>query len=318
MAARTLNALTGAGTISNTSGLTVQSGEFGGVMDGSNIGGLTKTGAGTLTLTGANAYSGPTLLADGTLALLADGTLVLRGDGSLGASPLLDLRGGILDISNVRPASLSLPDLDLHGSANLNMGSKTADFSGRTLSFYVPASMGAGGTLLTVSGTGTADISNSLVRVGIEGESSPLGAGDAVTLMDVPDGSLQGRPANTSSKGEGMQGVTLRYEFDLAADGQRLTASVARRSTDQAKALSEGWLSGMALPGMGADLAAGPGLDNARQAAEAGRNQDQNEGQGAPYGLAAFAAVSGTSALRKRLASGFARRVRSGGPGQTF
>ena len=99
-AARSLNALTGKGTIRNTAGLTVQSGDFGGVIEGTNLGGLTKDGTGTLTLTGNNAYTGTTTVKAGTLAL--------SGGGTLGASTLLDLRG---------PASL-------------NIGDKTADFSG--------------------------------------------------------------------------------------------------------------------------------------------------------------------------------------------
>lgn len=246
-------------------------------------GSLTKTGAGTLTLSGNNAYTGTTTIKAGTLAL--------SGAGTLGASPLLDLRGGDLDISGVTPASLSLPDLDVRGASRLNIGDRTADFSGKTLSFYVPSDMGAGGTLLSVSGAGATNIGNSTVRVGIAGSSSLLGRGDAVTLIDAAGGALQGDPANTSSTGEGMQGVTLRYQFDIAKSGNRLTATVARTpQTDSgAKALSEGWLSGMALANMGSDLAAGAALDNARQAT-AGMARGNG---GSSYGLAAFGALSG-------------------------
>lgn len=169
--------------------------------------------------------------------------------------------GGNLDISGVTPVSLALPDLDVHGPADLNIGTKTADFSGKLLSFYVPSTMTAGNTLLSVRGMGTADIGNSTVRVGIEGSSSPLSAGDAITLIEAPDGTLNGDPANKTSKGEGMQGVTLLYQFDLAKSDKRLTATVtgAPKTDPRAKALSEGFLAGLALNLQGADLVAGRG-----------------------------------------------------------
>ncbi|MDR0564827.1 MAG: autotransporter-associated beta strand repeat-containing protein, partial [Azoarcus sp.] len=65
-AARTVNTLSGAGSIVNADGLTAQSGTFGGVISGA--GDLTKTGAGTLTLSGTNTYTGATTVSAGILA----------------------------------------------------------------------------------------------------------------------------------------------------------------------------------------------------------------------------------------------------------
>ena len=72
--ARSVGGLNGGGKILNTDGLTVQSGDFAGIIDNSNTS-LTKTGAGTLTLTGNNAYTGSTTISDGTLkGNIASGT----------------------------------------------------------------------------------------------------------------------------------------------------------------------------------------------------------------------------------------------------
>ena len=72
--ARSVGGLNGAGKILNTNGLTVQSGDFAGIIDNSNTS-LLKNGAGTLTLTGNNAYTGSTTISEGTLkGNIASGT----------------------------------------------------------------------------------------------------------------------------------------------------------------------------------------------------------------------------------------------------
>jgi len=96
------------------------------------------------------------------------------------------------------------------------------------LNFYLPTTLGNGGTMLTV--TGTANLTDgagrsSTVNVGIDGASSPLRAGDRVVLIDA--GTLIGAPVNTASRGQGMQGVTLLYDFDIATVGNQLLATVS-------------------------------------------------------------------------------------------
>ncbi|GHV23362.1 membrane protein [Planctomycetales bacterium] len=165
------------------------------------------------------------------------------------------------------------------------------------LNFYLPATLTANSTVLTV--TGTANLTNgagtnagsrsSIVNVGIDGASSPLQVGDRLTLIDASAGNLVTNGLNPTANGEGMQGVTLKYEFDLVIDGQKLLAKFGRVGVNEpAKALSEGWLGGLALVTQGADLIAGRGVAEAVRAARGAR---ENVSSG--LGLATFGAFSG-------------------------
>jgi hypothetical protein len=150
----------------------------------------------------------------------------------------------------------------------------------QNLNFYLPTTLAAGGAVLTV--TGEADITNSMVNVGIDGARSPLAEGDQVTLIDASQGDLVGAPVNTTANGQGMQGATLQYEFDILTEGDKLLAAVTKAEVaEQAKTLSEASISGLALLTQGADLAADMGFHLARGAASNGR------------GFSAFAAASG-------------------------
>lgn len=162
------------------------------------------------------------------------------------------------------------------------------------LNFFLPSTVPAGDTVLTV--TGTADLTgssgrSSTVNVGIDGSSSPLQAGDTITLIDA--GTLVTNSGlNSSASGTGMQGVTLKYNFDLTTESNKLLATVSAGTAptvnEQSKALSEGFVSGMGAVMQGADVAAAQGMDSAVAAAKAGGAG----GGGAPVG---FGALSGGS-----------------------
>ena len=141
------------------------------------------------------------------------------------------------------------------------------------LDFYLPTTLAANSTMLTV--TGTADLTNghggsSVINVGINGAASPLLVGNSVTLIHA--GTLTAAGLNSTAAGAGMQGVTLSYTFDISTINNDLVATVssAPTVTEESKALSEGVVSGASFVNQGADLAAGKGMANAIEAAEAG------------------------------------------------
>ncbi|MDR1398191.1 MAG: autotransporter-associated beta strand repeat-containing protein [Desulfarculales bacterium] len=299
-AARSVNVLSGAGNIINDSGLSAQSGAFSGGISGS--GGINKTGAGTLTLSGLNTYSGMTTVNNGILELGASGSL---------ASRTLTLRGGAVFRDGSGGYSLNGGVLNLRGKNAIYDGNLSA--AGGLLNFYAPASMTGGETMLNVSGA--ADISGGTVNLGIDGAGSPLKRGDSLILIDAA--ALTGAPVNRTADGRGMQGITLRYEFEILADaaGGRLLARVSSAPSvnPQIKALSEGFSSGLSLVTQGADLIAGPGMleavNSARRTEEGGaresggaqENDGSQEDGGARagvspgYGLGTFGTLSGGS-----------------------
>ena len=234
---------------------------------------LTKSGAGELKLTGANTYTGPTEV--------RSGILTLDGGGSL-ASDTMALYNGAVFING--GAGVSLSHLDVHGNADwdgpLNM-------AGKTMNFYVPATMGAGGHPM-LSVLGGANISNATVNVGIEGASSPLKMGEQLALIQTTNGALTGAPANGSSKGEGMQGVTLKYAFNLTTAGNQLLATVSSvGANSQSKALSEGFLSSLPLVNETANRLAEQGIAGAVRAAR--------KAEASPDNGSAFALLTGGS-----------------------
>ncbi len=155
---------------------------------------------------------------------------------------------------------------------NLHVSGQTVSSLGsfEYLNFYLPTTVANGDTVLTV--TGTAALVNfggksSVVNVGIDGSASALAVGDTVTLIDA-DQLLIHNDLNTTADGTGMQGVTLKYAFDIDVDGNDLTATVTSSGTSESsKALSEGGAVQASVINQGSDLSSGSGMANAIGAA---------------------------------------------------
>lgn len=187
----------------------------------------------TVTLSGGavlgSVYGGKAYAHDGN-AEAKNNSVTISGGAVLGS-----VYGGFAYAGN-DPAQATGNTVTISGSPNLTAaslygggaGSGSAEFfTGNTLNvktsgltvanlsnfqymnFYLPTTVSPGDTVLTV--TGTADLTgsagrSSTVNVGIDGGSSPLQTGDAITLINA--GTLVTTSAlNTSASGTGMQGV---------------------------------------------------------------------------------------------------------------
>jgi hypothetical protein len=181
-------------------------------------------------------------------------TITIGGTANLAGA---DLYGG-----HLYSASLS-ESADLWTGNTLNV--KNADMSVgaiynfENLNFYLPATMAAGETMLSVSES-SVNIANSKIGVGIDGRTSALNVGDTVTLIDTEAGLTA---AGVNSTASGVVGISKIYDFGLTWDESNLNATL-RQVTDnpQTKALSEGQLSSLSFLNQGADLVTGSGMGN--------------------------------------------------------
>ena len=113
-----------------------------GVIDSTNTGGLTKSGAGTLTLSGSNGYSGGTTINAGTLKM--GNAYAFSGSGS----NITVASGATLDAAAVTGTSAVRYNLTLSGSGVLGAGA----LIGSTAKLYLNSATLTGDTLLSSSG----------------------------------------------------------------------------------------------------------------------------------------------------------------------
>jgi outer membrane autotransporter protein len=214
------------------------------------------------------------------MTTVQSGTLALGSD--LTSSNGLTLYGGATFRTNSYNHSLNGGSLTVRGENATYDGNLSA--IGATLNFIAPVSVSQ--TMLNV--TGTADISNSSVNVGLTGGTT-LALGAKLSLLKAAGGLT----ANNLTVGSGIaeSGVTTIYGLSLTPDpltGELTGTVTSGGATEQSKALSEGFISGLGLVTQGADHIAGKGMESAVLSAA---QMETSTG----YGLAAFISLSGGS-----------------------
>lgn len=145
----------------------------------------------------------------------------------------------------------------------------------QNLHFYLPEGTtgNSGNTMLTIKSSLGQDIRGVHIGVGVAGQRSALQKGDVVSLMKTSRGDLT-TDAVLANDVSGMQGVSLRYKFDLQKRStDELIATVTDAAVmEQTKSLVETRAAASALLNGGADLLSGMGMSAAEAAAAEGSN----------------------------------------------
>jgi len=252
----------------NMSGGTVQVNVYGGSsVSGNSMGNSVTISGGTVQGNvygeGGNVYGG--YVFDGTSMSTATNNIVtISGNPVFG--PTTGLFGGWTDIGDAftgNTLNLYSPNVTVASLQNFEY-----------LNFFLPSTMGNAGVMLNVNNV--ANITDSIVNVGVEGASSPLKEGDHVVLIHTPGaGYLIGTPVNTTAGGQGMQGVTLRYLFDIEVRGDNdneLWAILRKVSVNpETEVLSKSFLSGVSLLNQTGDFISWHGMSGAVSAAKQAR-----------------------------------------------
>lgn len=140
----------------------------------------------------------------------------------------------------------------------------------QNLHFYLPEGTtgNSGNTMLTINSPSGQDIRGVHIGVGVAGQRSALQKGDVVSLLKTTNGTLT-TDAVLANDVSGMQGVSLRYKFDLQKRStDELIATVTDAAVmEQTKSLVETRAAASALLNGGADLLSGMGMDAAETAA---------------------------------------------------
>lgn len=140
----------------------------------------------------------------------------------------------------------------------------------QNLHFYLPEGTtgNSGNTMLTINSPSGQDIRGVHIGVGVAGQRSALQKGDVVSLLKTSRGDLTTDAALVNDV-TGMQGVSLRYKFDLQKrNADELIATVTNVGVmEQTKSLVETRAAASALLNGGADLLSGMGMSAAETAA---------------------------------------------------
>ncbi|MDR1946006.1 MAG: autotransporter domain-containing protein [Desulfovibrio sp.] len=242
------------------SGGTITGNVFGGHTDGTSqsasnntveiLGGVFET----TNSTGQSIYGGRTS-ADGSAK---NNTVILSGSPSFN-SLHIHIYGGYGGDSGTGDY-VTGNTLKVHNYSGTNAFESIRNF--QNFDFLLPSSVKAGDIILSAEylhlGATAAGNSSRVTGLAIAGGGQALKDGDAITLIysNHTYGDFEG------STFQAAQGAMLNYTLLASRDGNNIVATVQGDASvsPQAKSLSEGYLSGVALINQGADLAVDKGI----------------------------------------------------------
>ena len=195
---------------------------------------------------GSDIYGGYVRIDSSGTARANDNRIIIGGTSNLSASFIY---GGYISGSvtgNARRGNR----LDV-----MNSGMKVkgiANFENYT--FYLPANISAGETMLTVTTTTVTDITNSRIYVYIDGNTCSLNAGDKVTLINAAGGlNAVGISFDSSLRKDGIVGS---FFFDISKDANNLYVIYSYKAgtfNPRTRILSEGVAAGAIIAMQGSD-----------------------------------------------------------------
>jgi len=248
-------------------------------------------------------YGGHAFSDSGTAT--ATGNTIYISGGSVG----LNVVGGWSDPGDATYNTVTISGSPTFGATTLAGGTSTGDaFTGNTLNvwnysgtsvagvqnfqyynFLLPASLKGLEVTGTVNFAGPGGATSTVTGVTMMGGGRAPQIGESISLIHA--GAFTGTIANNGAVLAGKKGALLDFSFRLDQQANDLFAVVeGAQASPQAKALSEGFISGVALTNQGADLVAGKGISDA---VGAGKRVAQT-GAASGYGFGSFAAVSGS------------------------
>jgi autotransporter-associated beta strand protein len=240
-------ALSGAGTVDNSTGaatytLTVggngDPGSFSGIIQNSSGSvALTKTGTGTETLSGANTYAGNTIINAGTLQLGVANAIPVGSSVTVATNAILDLNNfsptiAALSVSGLPPSPAGQV-INYSGTLTVN-GNAAAALNGQNYNGYSCISASINGPSLTKSGTHAMAFRGNNSSFGpITFSGGTLSVGAAANLLptsmalSVPTGALFQLDANNQTIGDlsGSGGVNLGGGILTVTPGDTATFS---------------------------------------------------------------------------------------------
>jgi len=229
----------------------------GAVVSGGIIGGYASTGSGSATASDNTVQiNGGTLSGDiiGGMAASNTGTNTATGNtvtiqGNPVFAGVTNLRGG--------PAGGAS---GTNNTLNLHVAGLSVDYlsSFQTLNFYLPASLGNGGIMMTA--TLSANITGADISITVP-PASPLKAGDEIVLIDASAGTLNGALA----AGTPIPSLTAGYTFETVAATNQLRVKVLTAPVKPATSAAVPTLSEMALALLALLLAGGAVLRMRRE-----------------------------------------------------